>query len=267
MPLCKSANHCISAALVAFGFAFSIVKVDLQEPASVVLSYLAPSEVVLHEPIVVSIIAQNSRPEPVRLRFGLGATRNFAVKIRRPDGVVVNAPPVPQITDGPYDTGVRSVPASGQFTHRLVLNRWFTFDQPGTYAIEIGLETPVETEYGAQVPATTRGALTIQVGGRDISALHRMCQELVARIRNTTDLRVRGAAAVELANVTDRVAIGYISQVLDFTDSVDRELIPALVRMGSLEAQSVLEEMAHGHNLVRASQAKQALYDSAKRKR
>ena len=181
------------------------------------------------------------------------------MKIVRPDGVLIDGPAVPELSDGPYDTGRRTIPASGRYTHSLVLNRWFSFEYPGTYRIEVELSAAVETEAGTPIPSTTRGVLLVRVGGRDDSALHRICQELIGRITQTTDPSNRYSAAVELANVPDNVAFTYIMQVIDFTDRVDDVLIPALVRMKTLQARTLLDEMAHSDNETRASMAVTAL--------
>jgi hypothetical protein len=186
------------------------------------------------------------------------------VKIVRPDGFVSDAPAVPELTDGPYDTGRRTVPASGRYTHSLVLNRWHSFDQPGTYRIEVDLSTGVETESGAPIPSTTRGVLLVRVGGRDETVLHGICQSLVERITQTADPSRRYSAAVELANVTDDVAFAYIMQVIDLTDGVDDVLIPALVRMKTLQARTLLDEMAQGENETRASMALTALLSTSR---
>jgi hypothetical protein len=263
MSLSRLAHRSGGVAFVAFISGLSVVLANSQDTAAVVLSYSAPAEVVLHQPIVATVVARNGRPEPVRLRLGLGATRNFVVKIVRPDRVVIDAPAVPQLTDGPYDTGRRTVPASGSYTGSLVLNRWFSFDHPGTYRIEIGLSTPAETESGAPIPSETRGVLVIRVGERDEGALHRICQELVDRITQTTDPSSLYSAAVELASITDNVAFAYIMQVIDFTDRVDDVLIPALVRMDTLPARTLLEEMTQSDNETRASMAVSALLKRA----
>lgn len=161
-----------------------------------------------HQPIVVHVTVQNSTPEPVRLRLGLGATRNFVVKIVRPDGAVVEPPAVPDLTkSGPYNTGRRTVPAFGHYRHELMLNKWFPFDQPGLYRIAIDLVTKVESETGAAIQAATRGDLTVRVGARDEGVLHRICHELLSRIRATTDVPIQFAAALELAQVGDEVAL------------------------------------------------------------
>ena len=259
MRLCRFAHHSRVVALAAFFAGLSDALTKSQDTPALVLSYSAPADVVLHQPIVATVVARNSRPEPVRLRLGLGATRSFIVKIVRPDGFVIDAPAVPELTDGPYDTGRRTVPASGRYTHSLVLNRWYSFDHPGTYRIEVDLSTIVETEFGAPIPSITHGVLLVRVGERDESALHRICHELVDRITRTADPSSRYLAAVELANVTDNVALAYIMQVIDFTDRVDDALIPALVRMKTLQARTLLDEMAHSGNETRASMALTAL--------
>jgi hypothetical protein len=157
---------------VPFISALAVAQPEAQETASVVLAYSAPSNVVLHQPIVANLVVQNSRPEPVRLHLGLGATQNFVVKIVRPDGVVMTAPAVPKPIDARTAQVVVLSRPLAVYTHRLVLNEWFPFDQPGNYRIEIDLGTAVETEYDAQIPATRRGVVTVRVSERDESALH-----------------------------------------------------------------------------------------------
>jgi hypothetical protein len=102
--------------------------------------------------------------------------------------------------------------------------------------------------------------MTVRVTGPDEISLHRICQELVERIRGTRDLAIRHNAAVELANVSDGVVVGYIAQVINFTDTVDGVLISALARMATLESESILAEMAQSKNEGRAAQATNALH-------
>lgn len=259
------AHHSRVAALAALFSGLSVVHANAQEAPAVVLSYSAPADVVLHQPIVATVVARNSRPEPVRLRLGLDASRNFVVKIVRPDGVTIDAPAVPELKDGAYDTGHRTVPTMGRYTHSLVLNRWHSFDQLGTYRIEVDLSTAVETESGSPVPSTRSGVLLVRVSGRDESALHRICQELFDGITQSTNPTVRHTAAVALANITDDLAFTYVMQVIDFTDKVDGVLIPALIRMKTLQAQALLDQMAQSHNESRASMAMSALLEEQRK--
>ena len=120
MPHHQSSRR-IGVALASLMLALWVAKPKSQDAPSVAISYSAPAGVVLHQPIVAQLVVQNARPEPVRLRLGLGATRSFGVTIVRPDGVVIRAPSVPKVAEGGYDTGERSVPPLGRYTHPLVL--------------------------------------------------------------------------------------------------------------------------------------------------
>jgi hypothetical protein len=265
MRLCPLAQPAGAVALAALFLGLAAAPANSQEAPAVVLSYSAPANVVLHQPIVATLVVRNNRPEPVRLRLGLGNSHNFVVKIVRPDGAVIDAPAVPEIEEGVYRTGRHTVPALGRYTHSLVLDRWHSFDRPGTYRIEIDLSTAVETESGVPIASTTRGVMQVRVGGYDEKALHKICQEILDRITQSTLPTVRYVAAEELANVNNNLAFTYIMQAIDFTDKYDRVLIPALIRMKTLQAQAVLDQMAQSNNETRASMALSAVLKEKQR--
>jgi hypothetical protein len=251
--------------LAALFLGFAAVPASSQDTPAVVLSYSAPANVVLHQPIVATLVVRNNRPEPVRLRLGLGNSHSFVVKIVRPDGALIDAPAVPEIKEGIYNTGRRTVPALGRYAHSLVLDRWHSFDRPGTYRIEIDLSTAVETEAGVPVASTTRGVLQVRVGGRDEKALHRICQEILDRITQSRETSVRVTAAYELANIRDELAFPYIMQVIDSSIRFDGILIPALVRMKTLQSQALLDHMAQSNEKSRASMALSAVLEEKRR--
>ena len=92
MRLCRLAHHSSIVALAALFSVLSVVQAKSQDTPAVVLSYFAPADVVLYKPIVATVVARSSRPEPVRLRLSLGTRRSFIVKIVRPDGFVIVEP-------------------------------------------------------------------------------------------------------------------------------------------------------------------------------
>jgi hypothetical protein len=217
--------------------------------------------VVLHQPIIVTFGIHNGTPEAVRLDLGLGATRNFIVRVVRPDGVVVVSPRVPALKDGPFDPGRRTVAALGDYGQKLVLNEWFRFDQPGSYIIDIDLASTIANHSGATIDAARRGFVTVHVGARNDNLLNGICQELVWRILSTTDVGSRYVAAAQLAHVDDALALPYVKQILDETDTVDQFLFAGLVRLGTTEARAILVDMAQSDHEGRASQAASALIE------
>lgn len=265
VPLRSPHRFAIVAALALVSSASGVAR-PAQNTGAIVLSYAAPSSVVLHQPIVVQFMVQNGTSESVRLNLGLGATRNFVVRIVRPDGVVVDAPSVPPLKEGPLDPGRRAVAALGTYTQDLILNDWAAFDQSGSYTIDIDLAAKIQSQTGETIAALTRGMMTVRVGPRDDGVLNTICHELFWEIRNTTDTARRYAAARKLAQVKDEVALPYITQIIDDTDAVDHFLIPGLVRLGTPGARSILAEMAQSSHDGRAAQASDALHGLGKRR-
>jgi len=180
---------------------------------------------------------------------------------------VVDAPSVPAFKDGPLDPGRRAVPPLGTYTQELILNEWFSFDQPGSYRVDIALTATIQSQTGETIDAPARGVMTVRVGPRDDGVLNAICHDLFWQIRNTTDTARRYAAAGKLAHVNDEVALPYIKQIVDDTDAVDHVLIPALVGLGTPRARSILAEMAQSNDDGRASQASTALSGLRKRRR
>lgn len=236
----------------------------VEKADAVVVSYSMPSSVVLHQPIVIQFTVNNATSNSVRFDLGRGATKNFVVRIARPDGVVVNAKSLLAFKDGPMDPGRRAVPALGTYTQELILNEWFPFDQSGSYGVDIGLAAKIQSQTGETVDAPARGVMTVQVGPRNDGVLSAVCHDLFWQIRNTTDVASRYAAAKKLAYINDEVALPYVKQIVDDTDAVDHFLIPGLVRLGTAQARSILAEMAQSNDYGRASQASAALSDLRK---
>jgi hypothetical protein len=214
---------------------------------------------------MVLFTVHNSTPETVRFDLGLGGTRGFVLRIVRPDGTGVDAPRIPA-GSGLFRTGRVTIAPFAQHTEELILNEWFAFGQPGSYRVGIELATSMTNESGAAIHARTSGVVTVQVGPRDERVLEEICGALSERIRGTSDIGSQFADARKLANVNDAVALPYIRQLLEHTDSVDHFLFRSLVRMGTPEAQTVLSEMAKSRDDGRASQAAAAL-DLAKKRR
>ena len=256
LPLRSVHGLAISAAI---GFVATSSGARTPPDAALVVSYSASASVVLHQPIIVNFDLHNGTPEPVRLDLGLGTTRNFIVRVVRPDGVVVAAPRVPVLKEGPIATGKHTIPAFGDFSQELILDQWFAFDRVGSYRIEIDLASRMMNQSGVPIDAATDGSVTLQVGPRNDGVLNAICQELASRIRNATAIGSRYAAAAQLAHVYDALAVPYVREILDETDTVDHFLFPGLVRLGTPEARAILGEMARSPDEARASQAAAAL--------
>jgi len=228
--------------------------------SSVVLRYESPVDITVGEPVIVELTVDNQREDAIRVDLGFNRTENFVVTVKGPAGrphtAALLQSPLP---DRAGRGGRVLVSPSQTFSHQLVLNQWFRFDQAGIYVVEIRLKTGITTAAGIPIDVPTPGHFTIDVRPRNEWALKATCERLAQTVIETADVAQRLDAARALSYVADPVAVSYIASVIASTDAVDSLLIPALARIGGSEAWETLKRLQNSPDRDRASLASRFL--------
>jgi hypothetical protein len=222
----------------------------------VTVSYRGPTQLALHEPVLIEFNVQNFMNEAIRFDLGLNRTSSFFMTITRPDGTIVQASP--PAVDGPIRIGRVSVARGASYSQELPLNDWSRFDQVGAYQVHFTSTTKITTEHGVAVATPTSGVVQFQIA-IDAAALEERCRQLADTATNEPNAGQYLNAARLLAYVDDSVGIRYMRQVLAVTERVDPILLMGLANINSAEARAALAETALGGSPERVTQAGQIL--------
>jgi hypothetical protein len=235
-----------------------------QSPVEV--GYKGPDGPVLHEPIVVEFSIQNASQESIGVDLGDDSKANFVIEIRKPDGVLFQAPPLPE-HDGLHRRGRIPIPSRGRYDQKMVLNEWYSFDQPGSYEVTIQLRTRIVTGSGRSIDTMTTGVLTFGVAPRNEQLLQQACQRLAEITLNAIDANESIDAAHALSYVDDPIGVEWMAWVLERTDRSDAAMIRGLTRIGDVAAHAVLARAAASGDPVRSAMARNELGRLASKRR
>src|SRR5262245_14813874 len=212
---------------------------------------------VLHEPIYLTFVVQNTQPE--RLDFDLGAygKTTFAFSITEPDGRIVQIAPF-KTPDGISALGRVRLGNGLTYTQKILLDEWYDFNSVGQYSIELRTAAIFRTSSGRSVETTPIKPIFLQVQPRDENRLDSICKSLATTVLTSSlSTGERETAAVTLSHVRDPVAIPFLLQLLERGFEVvalDRYAVEGLTRIGSNEAIGALIESFSAAQ-YRASQA------------
>ena len=232
-----------------------------QLPAGVNVSYaIAGGDVTLNEPVFLVLSVDNRLPEPVSVDLGMNYDSGFRAKLTRPDGKVVDRSQPVARTSEIVVPGVEFVPPLKTFAKRLLLNKWFVFDAPGRYALDVELTIPIlvnpslsADQYvrreldvartkpipvnGVAAPSPTAGHVELTVRDRNPTHLAALCEELQRRAALPGPGRRDAAEA--LSYVNDPVAVPYLKAMLEGNANEDL-VIDGLARIGDAAAVEAL---------------------------
>jgi len=231
-----------------------------QLPVGVNVSYaILGGDVTLNEPVFLVLSVDNRLSEPVSVDLGRNSDSGFRAKLTRPDGKVVDRLHS-ESPDEIFVLGVESVPPLNTFAKRLLLNKWFVFDAPGRYALDVELTIPIlvnpsldAEQYvlreldvelskpilvnGVAAPSPTAGHVEFTVRDRNLTHLTALCEELQRRAAVLGPGRRDAAEA--LSYVNDPVAVPYLKAMLG--DNANEDLvIDGLARIGGAAAVEAL---------------------------
>ena len=257
-----------------------------QLPVGVNVSYaIVGGDVTLNEPVFLVLSVENHLSEPVSVDLGMNYDSGFRAKLTRPDGKVVDRSRPAARGSEIVVPGVEFVPPLNTFAKRLLLNKWFVFDAPGRYALDVELTIPIlvnpslnADQYvtreldvartkpilvnGVAAPSPTAGHVEFTVRERNPTHLTALCEELQRRAA-VLGLGRRDAKEA-LSYVNDPVAVPYLKAMLG--GNADQDLvIDGLARVGDAAAVEALISQTDHPDLPTRTRVIGALIQIARR--
>ena len=138
---------------LASSFAWASSPVEEQSPVQVSVSFsLAAPVVTLREPVLVRCRIRNGLSQTVLVDFGDSIESAFSFRIVDPSERSWDISP-------PLSSGIAPVPrwqlSPGESrSEELLLDKWYRFDQPGSYEIEPAVAVAVTTTSSEVIPRT-----------------------------------------------------------------------------------------------------------------
>ena len=132
--------------------------------SSVLVRYESRGFVFLGEPVVVEVTVDNHREHKIQADLGFDWTENFVVNVVDPSGTLHTATLLKSC--GPNCVGRRGrvvVSPLQSFSHQLVLDRWFRFDQAGIYLLELRLKSNIASDTGLPIEVAIVGRVAVEV--------------------------------------------------------------------------------------------------------
>lgn len=126
---------------------------------------LVKTDLTVNEPVFLRFTAKNETAEGATVNMGFNYIRGFGAfqgKIVRPDGRGEEGPkrhPSEVVSGVPPHIGPGE--SSGVV---LLINKWFDFDIPGQYVLDIRRVLPVETDGGTRHTDRMEGRVLINIG-------------------------------------------------------------------------------------------------------
>jgi len=200
---------------------------------------LVRDDLTVNEPIFVRFSVENELADPLTLN--IGANENgccgFFARLLRPDGRTEYAPSRRQNELIPNP--IATVAAFSSYTQEILVNKWFKFDTPGRYVLDI----ENRTASSADAPPTyaPEGRIVIQLGSRNPDHLEQICSDLEQTWKGApTDLKPTFRAAEILAYMNDPIAVPFLERLLASNRGAEPLAIRGLARIADDRAVSVL---------------------------
>jgi len=210
-----------------------------QAGSSLAVSYSLPkTDLTVREPVFLRVTVENYLDEPVTVDLGTASRGNFRARILRPDGRTETAPTPTLDEFGP--TGRTPLAPHKPFSELLLLNRWFDFDLPGRYFLDMETTAPFVTGSGTRLAAPPGGSVIINVGPPDPERLGRTCAVLEGRVNASATSAAAIEAAETLSYVRDPVAVPYLARLLDNGKNVEWLAVYGLERVADISAVDAL---------------------------
>jgi hypothetical protein len=232
----------LAFSLISFAASAGEVQVQNAGPPSktgVSISYLfPPTQLSLHEPIVINFQIKNETAEVVSLDLGQDRKGEFLFSVTSPDGTILHLPKLRH--EGLSQYGSVSVQPGGTFALRLLLNEFYDkFNMPGKYKLEARLTTPIVVAGTLQLrDPGFKGEISIT--HRDPARLEKVCAELAKQVEVAPSVEAAEFPALELSYVEDPVAVLSLAQVLRSHTLNYNHAISGLERIGNDDAVEVL---------------------------
>lgn len=176
---------------------------------------LVETALTVNEPVLVKFSVENGLAEAVLIDVRLNdhGYGGFRATIERPDGRTEEGPK--RRTDELVSGTTTSVGPFASFSKVILANKWFDFDVPGRYFLDIETTQPFVTQGGVTLPLPARGRLTIEVGPRDPTKLRQICDDLTRKALNSPSAPEGLEAAEALSKIRDPIAVPFMDQALE----------------------------------------------------
>jgi hypothetical protein len=202
---------------------------SLASPDVVKSFRLVTTDLTVNEPVFLTFSVENQLPHSVEIDRGSNDNGccGFSARIVRPDGKTEYGPKVrvdelvggPIVTIAPYST----------HAEELLVNKWFKFDLPGRYILDVENRSPYGRDAALNYPGPS---IIIDIGPRDATRLEAICVslEIEAGASLPRDVRPLFRAAEVLLHMNDPVTVPYIGRLLEL-----RGVVPASILIRALE--------------------------------
>lgn len=205
-----------------------------QPPAQVSISFsLAQPVVTLHEPILVQYSIRNELSQTIRIDFRVSVERAFRFRIVDPS--LKSWDISPPLSSGIAPSTTSQLSPGQSRPGELLLNKWFRFDQPGSYDIEPALAIAVTTTSGKVIPQTGTATLNLVVRPRDEEQLRQRCQSLTREAMEKNSARSLRAGEI-LSYIDDPVAVPYLAELVRNSWHASHLGVEGLARIRSFPA-------------------------------
>jgi len=201
------------------------------------VSYESRPHITLHEVVIINFSVRNRLSEEIVLDLGRGRKANFTFGIVQPNGSIRDVRAT--VEGGLSRVGRISVQPGASYSQRLILSELYFFDEPGSYKVGIGLESPVQKADGTVVAVSTDGFLEVQVQSRDEGVLRERCEELARLVEQQDSYQAAEDAAQALSFVIDPVSVPYLERLLA-SGQWDEAALAGLARIADPAAVSIL---------------------------
>ena len=198
------------------------------------------TDLTVHEPVFLRFVAESVLSFPVVLDLGMNSCEYFEARITKPDGNVENMPSEAGLIAKMGITRKVSLLPHTPYTQLLLLNRWFDFDAPGRYTVELTLSAPVVTDTGTQLQYAATKQTVVDIQHRDPDKLQRICNELAEKAISAPMLEASTEATQTLSFINDPIAVEPLARVAKSNRMVELFAINGLRRIGSDPAADAL---------------------------
>jgi hypothetical protein len=213
----------------------------------------------VHTPVFVRFSLKNELPFDLVIDEERNAHgyKGFQARLTWPDSRTQSGPTlgVAEV----WAHRIVSVPPSGSYSVLLPIARWFDFDVPGRYVLEIEASGRF-TDGRLPLPLPPGQRIVIDIAPRDEAELRRVCSDLENQAMGLSDAARALEGVWSLSHIRDPVAVPYLARLLAAREKLAPDLVKGLRAIGDEPAADALISFAHDEleerrNLVRAALA------------
>ena len=207
---------------------------DLGDKIAMSMS-LRQSSVTLQEPVWGEFSLRNGLSEPIQFLIDNDTADRFELVVVSPTGKTTHQL---LLTPG-MGIGGTTLGPGAEFHLDLVLSRWYQFDSPGKYKIDVKMSPRVSLQSNSVITPEVTATLWLEVKPRDPDRLKRTCESLIQAALQGPDSEAKHIATLALAHVHDPIAIPYMARVAAETNADVQS--PVVMGLGVMASTDGLE--------------------------